>query len=207
MKYFVTAIGTDSGKTLASAILVEALEADYWKPIQAGTPTDSDTIKELVSSQNTIHPEQYLLKSPMSPHAAAKIDNIEIKIQHLTVPKTDKPLVIEGAGGLMVPVNDLEIIADIIPYLQAEVILVCNIYLGSINHSLLSLEYIKTRRYPLKGIIFNGPENYETQQIIENYSGAKCLLHIKNEKKITKEVINKYAKELKTNWNELAGKR
>ncbi|UII32594.1 dethiobiotin synthase [Fulvivirga ulvae] len=205
MRYFVTAIGTDSGKTIASAILIEALGADYWKPVQAGTPTDSNTIRELVSSHRIVHPEQYLLKSPMSPHAAAKIDNIEIKIKNLSIPKTDRPLIIEGAGGLMVPVNDREIIADMIPCFHAEIILVSNIYLGSINHSLLSLEFIKSRGYTLKGLIFNGPENYETKRIIENYAGVKCLLHIKNEKDITKEVINEYAKELRTNWNDMAG--
>lgn len=205
MRYFVTAIGTDSGKTLASAILVEALGADYWKPIQAGTPTDSDTIRNLVSHERVIHPEQYFLKSPMSPHAAAKIDNVEIKIKHLSAPKTTKPLIIEGAGGLLVPVNDKETIADMIPYFQSEVILVSNIYLGSINHSLLSLQLIQSRGYPLKGIIFNGPENLETQRIIENHAGVKCLLHIKNEKEITKEIVNEYAQKLKANWNELAG--
>ncbi|GAA0891184.1 dethiobiotin synthase [Fulvivirga kasyanovii] len=207
MRYFVTAIGTDSGKTLASAILVEALGADYWKPIQAGTPTDSDTIRNLVSPKRVIHQEQYFLKSPMSPHAAAKIDNVEIKIKHLSAPHTTKPLIIEGAGGLLVPVNDQETIADMIPHFQSEIILVSNIYLGSINHSLLSLELIKSRGYHLKGIIFNGPKNLETQQIIQNYAGVKCLLHIRNEKKITKEVVNEYAQKLKANWNELAGQR
>ncbi|MBL6448194.1 dethiobiotin synthase [Fulvivirga sp. 29W222] len=205
MKYFVTAIGTDSGKTLASAILVEALDADYWKPIQAGRPTDSNTVKGLVSSEKVIHPEQYFLKSPMSPHAAAKIDGVDIHIDQLSLPNTNQPLIIEGAGGLMVPINDNEMVADMIPHFRAEIVLVSNIYLGSINHSLLSLEFIKSRGYPLKGIIFNGPENLETQRIIENYAGVKCILHIKNEKKITKEIVNEYAKELKANWNELAG--
>lgn len=203
MNYFVTAIGTDSGKTVASAILVEALAADYWKPIQAGTPTDSDAIRALVSEKRVIHPEQYLLKSPLSPHAAAKIDKVKIRLQDISLPKTNNTLLIEGAGGLLVPINDNEMLIDMVPRLNAEIILVCNIYLGSINHSLLSLELIKSRGYPLKGIIFNGPKTPETEQIISRYSGVNCLLHISNEKEITKEVITRYATELNKNWNEL----
>lgn len=199
MNYFVTAIGTDSGKTVASAILAEALAADYWKPIQAGTPTDSDAVRNLVSPAITIHAEQYLLKTPQSPHAAAAIENIQIKIADIALPKSTNNMIIEGAGGVLVPLNDVELMIDLVPALKAEIILVCNIYLGSINHSLLTLELIKSRGYPLRGIIFNGPSNPASEKVILNYTDAKCLLHIDEEKHITPETIKKYAVALRKN--------
>src|SRR5688500_16484592 len=100
MNYFVTAIDTDSGKTLASAIVCEALEADYWKPVQAGLPRDSETVKNLVSNtRTTVHPETYLLKTPASPHASAKRDGVVINISDLKLPEASQDLIIEGAGG------------------------------------------------------------------------------------------------------------
>src|SRR5438105_9295116 len=107
MKYFVTAIGTDCGKTFFSAILCEALHADYWKPVQAGFPRDADTVKNLLSnSVSKIHPETFILKMPASPHAAAKLDAVTIELEKFKIPQTKNSLVIEGAGGCMVPLND-----------------------------------------------------------------------------------------------------
>src|SRR4051812_35331298 len=104
MNYFVTGIDTDSGKTLISAILCEALQADYWKPVQAGFPRDSDTVKSLISNPITkIHPEKYLLKTPASPHASARIDGVEIVLENFILPLTNNQLIIEGAGGCLVP--------------------------------------------------------------------------------------------------------
>ena len=197
MNYFVTAIGTDSGKTVASAILTEALNADYWKPIQAGTPTDRATIKSLVSPGRVIHPEQYLLKTPASPHLSAAIDGVRINLEDIKLPEATNTLIIEGAGGLMVPLNEKEMMVDLIPHLKAEIILVCNIYLGSINHSLLSLELIRSRQYSLRGIIFNGPSVPSTKEVIMKHAETECLLHINNEIEITREVVSKYAEELK----------
>lgn len=204
MNYFISAIGTDSGKTIVSAILVEALQADYWKPIQAGRPTDSDTIRKLVSEHLVIHPEQHLLETPASPHAAAEIEQKEIRLKDIRLPETKNHLVIEGAGGLMVPINNDELIADLIPHFNAELILVSNIYLGSINHTLLSLSVIKSKGYRLRGIIFNGPPTPTTESIILKYAQVPCLLHIKSEEQINSTVIKKYADQLKYNWNELA---
>ncbi len=113
-KIFVTGIGTDVGKTVVSAILTEALEADYWKPVQAGDLDNSDSIKigNLISNNQTvIHSEGIKLTSPMSPHAAAEIDSIEIKLSDFKFPKTENNLIVEGAGGLMVPLNDKDLIA------------------------------------------------------------------------------------------------
>ncbi|WP_416866345.1 MAG: dethiobiotin synthase [Imperialibacter sp.] len=200
-RYFVTAIGTDSGKTLVSAIVCEALRADYWKPIQAGLPRDTDTVKSLVSNEKTqFHPEAYLLNTPASPHAAAKADGVEISMTMIKLPQTNNCLIIEGAGGLLVPLNDYDFVSDLIIEFKAEVILVANLYLGSINHTLLSAEYLKAHKVPVAGIIFNGPSNPESEQIITAKTGWPVLLHIHQEEKIDKETVKKYAAQLNKNW-------
>jgi dethiobiotin synthetase len=200
-RYFVTAIGTDSGKTLVSAIVCEALRADYWKPVQAGLPRDTDTVKSLVSNEKTqFHPEAYLLNTPASPHAAAKADGVEISMTKIKLPQTNNCLIIEGAGGLLVPLNDYDFVSDLIIEFKAEVILVANLYLGSINHTLLSAEYLKAHKVPVAGIIFNGPSNRESEQIIMAKTGWPVLLHINQEEKIDKEVVKKYAAQLSKNW-------
>jgi dethiobiotin synthetase len=207
-QYFVSAIGTDSGKTLVSAILVESLKAHYWKPIQAGLPKDTDQVKELVSNKSSIFlKERFCLTAPMSPHAAAKIDKIEINLSDFELPKEskDKNLIVEGAGGLFVPINyskngKADYVIDLIEKLKLPLILVCNLYLGSINHSMLSLEAIKNRTINLKGIIFNGESNPASEQIIEDYIihnlNSKVLLRIKQESEISKEIVKKYASQI-----------
>lgn len=204
-KYFVTAISTDSGKTLISAILTNALQADYWKPIQAGVEqTDSDTMRKLLHSDySMIHPEAYVLKMAASPHAAAKDEGIVIDLTTIHVPETQgNDLVIEGAGGILVPLNDTEVVADLISHLDAEVILVSNHYLGSINHTLLTAEELKRRNVTVKGIIFNGPDNIETETIILKKTGYKELLHVYPEQEITSEILKAYSVKLFDNWYE-----
>ena len=174
-KYFVTGIDTDAGKTIASAILVEKLKADYWKPIQAGEPTDSDAIRSLVSTDRTIHPEGIVLKAPMSPHAAAKLEDIDLRANQLSVPETENNLIIEGAGGLMVPINDDEFVIDLAKQFDVEVILVSRNYLGSINHTMLSITYLKQNGFKIAGIIFNDTPNPETERFILQYSQLPCL--------------------------------
>jgi len=199
MHYFVTAIGTDSGKTVASAILTEALTADYWKPIQAGLPKDSEAVKSLLSNKkSTILPEQHVLKLPASPHYAADIDGIQLNVKDFALPKSNNGhLVIEGAGGVLVPINQSEFVIDIAQQLNSPVILVCNLYLGSINHSLLSLQELKSRNINLKGIIFNGEANPASEQIITRYAQVPVLLRIKRENSMNKAVIKRYAEMLK----------
>lgn len=205
-QYFITAIHTDSGKTLLSAILVQALHADYWKPIQAGYPRDTDTIMSFMQNKKSkVHKEAYLLQSPMSPHAAAKIDGVDIHLTNILMPRTDNALIVEGAGGVLAPINEEHFVIDIAAKFNLEIILVANIYLGSINHSLLTINELKRRKLKVKGIIFNGPENEETENIILKHSGYPCLLRIKEEKKITQEIINRYALELMANLNEVKG--
>lgn len=198
-KYFITGIGTNVGKTIASAIVTEALQAHYWKPVQAGDlhQTDTHTVQALVSNtQSVFYPEAYRLNTPASPHAAAKIDGIQIKLSDFKLPETQYNLVIEGAGGLMVPLNDTHLVIDLIAQLNVEVILVSQNYLGSINHTLLSIELLKARNIPVKGIIFNGEPVPETENFILNHSGLPCLLRIGHENEITKASILKYAKQI-----------
>lgn len=200
MKYFITGIGTNSGKTVVSAIFLEALQADYWKPIQAGYPTDTDVVKSLISDPNKIfHKEVYLLNTPTSPHAAAKLENIEIDLKSIQLPKTKRALVIEGAGGIMVPINEDQYVIDIAKNLDCGIVLVCNLYLGSINHSLLSINYLKTKGYGLLGIVFNGESNPESEHIILQYAKVSCLLRVAQEPKLGKDKIKHYANILKQN--------
>jgi dethiobiotin synthetase len=203
MNYFVTGIDTDSGKTIACAILCEALHADYWKPVQAGFPRDIETVKELVSNSSTVfHNEAYLLTVSASPHAAAKIDGKTIRITDFEVPQTDNSIIIEGAGGCLVPINDEHFMIDLPTRFQWPVILVADLYLGSINHTLLTVEAIKKRNLDLKGIIFNGESNPESERIILLHSAVPCLLRISKEDFITKEIVRDYASVLRSTWHE-----
>ncbi|HMJ70993.1 MAG TPA: dethiobiotin synthase [Cyclobacteriaceae bacterium] len=197
--FFVTAIGTDSGKTIVSAILCEALGARYWKPVQAGYPRDTETVASLVSNPFfKSFPERYLLNTPASPHAAAKIDGVTIKVSDFVLPSKEQ-LVIEGAGGCMVPLNDDEFVIDLAGKIPCEVIVVSNLYLGSINHTLLTVSLLKNKNLPVKGIIFNGPRNEESERIILHHSGWPCLLRIENEKSIDRAMVLRYAEEIKRN--------
>jgi dethiobiotin synthetase len=203
VNYFVTAIGTDSGKTLVSAIFCEALLADYWKPVQAGTPRDTEQVRKLISNTTTnFHPEAYLLQTPASPHAAAKIDGLKITLADFKVPVSSNRLIIEGAGGCLVPLNDADFIIDLIPLFQAQAIVVANLYLGSINHTLLTFEALRKRDIPVRGLVFNGDRNEESEQIILKHTSAKCLLRIGQEASINADVVRKYATLLKHTLNE-----
>ena len=190
--YFITGIGTGIGKTIVSAILTEKLKADYWKPIQSGDLDISDSlhVRQLISNEQTIiHPEKYRLSQPLSPHLSARIDGVEIKTAELEIPKTDNSLVIEGAGGLMVPLNNEELILDLIKKLDVAVIVVTQSYLGSINHTLLTLAVLKAHHIPIKGLIFNGKPNAETEAYILNYSVLPLLGKIPYLSVINKETI------------------
>lgn len=178
---FVSGIGTEIGKTLVSAILTKALEADYWKPVQSGDLDHTDSMKVQYLSQEPIerfHPETYRLKTPASPHQSAAIDELRIELNSFTLPETDNFLVVEGAGGLMVPLNEEHTILDLIQYLQLPVVLVSRHYLGSINHSLLSLNCLKERGIPLAGLIFNGSSTPSSASIIEQMSGQEAIFHL-----------------------------
>ena len=195
MKLFITGIGTDVGKTIASAIITEALQADYWKPIQAGDLSQSDghKISNYISNSKTIvHPNSYALNTPASPHYAASLDNLVIDIKKIKEPKTQNHLVIEGAGGILVPLNDKDTIADLIQP-GYKVIVVSRHYLGSINHTMMTIEALNSRKITIAGIIFNGDENPATESIILSKTGVKNLGRIGNEPYFDKNVIAEYA--------------
>jgi dethiobiotin synthetase len=205
MKLFITGIGTDVGKTVASAILVEALQADYWKPIQAGDLDFSDThkVKSLIchterSRSAQFHLNAYALNTPASPHYAAQLDGIVVDLNKVTEPKTDNHLVIEGAGGILVPLNESDCIIDLIQK-DYKVIVVSRHYLGSINHTLLTIEVLKSRKINVTGIIFSGGENNATEEIILKKTGVKFIGRIDNEPYFDANVIGYYADKFRDN--------
>lgn len=205
MNFFITGIGTDVGKTLAAAILTEALQADYWKPIQAGDLEHSDThkVKALVSNTKTkFHNNAYALQTPMSPHAAAEIDGLEIKFSQIKRPQTKNHLVIEGAGGILVPLNSTTNVIDLAQPEDA-IIVVSRHYLGSINHSLLTLDYLQHKGFKNINIIFNGDEHPSTEQIILKRFPVHVIGRINNETQITTDVVKTYANHFSDNLNQL----
>lgn len=198
--YFITGIGTGIGKTIASAVLTEKLQADYWKPVQAGDLAESDSlmVKNLLSNPlSIIHPEHYRLNHPLSPHLSAKLDGIHINLHSFKLPKTSNHLIVEGAGGLMVPLNDEHLILDLIKKLNLQVILISKHYLGSINHSLLTINTLTQNNIPIKGIIFNGDENQESERYILNYGKIKHLGNIPTLPQLNKENIKEAGKMIK----------
>lgn len=197
---FVTGISTEVGKTIASAIITEALEADYWKPIQAGDleTSDSHKVSDLISNSKTeIHKSSYELNTPMSPHAAAEIDGIQIDLRKIVAPKTENHLVIEGAGGLLVPLNDNDTILDIIMPTY-KVVIVSRHYLGSINHTLLTVNWLKQKGYNVS-LLFSGDENPTTEKIILHKTGVSSIGRINEEAMFDKKVIQKYADQFRPN--------
>jgi len=197
---FVTGIGTDVGKTIVSAILCEYFRFDYWKPIQTGRAmgTDNETLNNLVSHEDfRTHPESHLLENPLSPHAAAKIENEKIILDQITLPTINPNLIIEGAGGLMVPLNENnETICDLILKLQCPVVLVIKEYLGNINHSLLTLSYLRKNRIPIFGVVYVGNELPETENIIQKMTGVKTLFRVPIFPLLNKESILNFVKKI-----------
>ncbi|NID10655.1 dethiobiotin synthase [Fibrivirga algicola] len=196
MQLFIAGIGTEVGKTVASAVVVEALQADYWKPIQSGFPPDSDrvTVQGLTSNtRSQFHPETYLLRKPLSPHAAAAAEDITIDPARLVPPVTTNSLVAELAGGLMVPITETYLNIDFVASLGWPVVLVTRNYLGSINHTLLSVEALRQRNIPILGLIINGPSVPATESVLLSYTGLPCLVRIQDEPDLTPDVIKRYA--------------
>ena len=195
-QYIVAGISTEIGKTVVSAILCEALKADYWKPVQAGEldRTDTDKVRQWVSNPySQFHPEAYRLKHPMSPHAAAALEGIRIDPQKLILPDTTWPLIVELAGGLMVPLTEDFLNIHLIQQLGLPVILVANYYLGSINHTLLSIEGLKQYDIPIKGIIFNGEKVETTFEVIQEYAKVLCLGEVGWEEEVNAEMVGEWA--------------
>ena len=194
-QYFITGIGTDVGKTVVSAIVSEALQASYWKPIQAGDLDNSDSIKIKNLTENvTVLEEGIKLSQPMSPHAAAEIDKVDIRISDFRLPNVSGNLIVEGAGGMMVPINSNGLLlVDLMKEFRLPVILVSRHYLGSINHTLLSVEVLKNRNIPIEGIIFVGEENKATEDIILSVTELKALARIPEVTVVDKTFIKEQA--------------
>ena len=200
MKIFVTGISTEVGKTVVASILVEALKADYWKPVQSGDLdySDSHKVRELISNDTTVfHENSYALSTPMSPHASAAIDGVEIKMENIKEPETSNHLVIEGAGGLLVPLNDTDTIFDLIQP-DYQVVVVSRHYLGSINHSLLTINTLLERGFRT-AVVFSGDPHPSTEDIILKKTGIPMLGRINEESAFNKEIILRYAERFTPN--------
>lgn len=197
-KLVITGIGTDVGKTVVSSIIAEALKASYWKPIQAGDLDNSDSIKvDLFTDNVTVLPEAFRLSEPISPHAAAEIDGVEIAKDDLDLPEVGGNLIIEGAGGIMVPVNSNGLtFADIIERWNLPTIVVSRHYLGSINHTLLTLEVLQSRGVTIEGLVFVGAENKATEEIILKSTGVKFLARIPMAKELNKTFVLEQAESI-----------
>lgn len=197
---FISGIGTGVGKTLVSAVIVEALCADYWKPVQAGMEPDTDSlrVKALVSNRVSLfHPESYIFSLPASPHLAARKENTTISLERIVKDyqqlDQNRLLVIEGAGGLMVPLNEKEFVIDLVKKLDAKLVLVSRNYLGSINHSLMTAEICRSRGLDLAGWVFNDHYmNYADE--ISGWSGIPVLFTLPGMESISKERITKAAR-------------
>lgn len=176
----IVAIGTDVGKTVVSAIFCKALNFNYWKPVQAGDLDNSDSIKVAKWLDDiVVHPEKFRLNTPASPHYAAKIDGLKIDKEDLKLPNSSNNLVIETAGGVLVPLNhDGLVYADVIKSWNLPVVLVSRHYLGSINHTLLTFEALKNRGIEIKGLVFIGEEQAESEMIIEKITQLDTLIRI-----------------------------
>jgi dethiobiotin synthetase len=196
---FVTGIDTNVGKTIISAILVQALRADYWKPIQSGNTegTDAVTTKNLISNaKSRIHPEAYNLKAAIVPAHAAYLEGVKIEPSSINLPRTVNRLVVEGAGGLMVHLNKEFMVIDMIRQLELPVILVSKNYLGSINHTLLSIEALQSRDIEVLGIIYNGERSAHMRELVHEATGIHEIGSIPTTEKIDQAFINEQSLQL-----------
>jgi dethiobiotin synthetase len=195
-RFFISGIGTNVGKTLVSAILCEALQADYWKPIQCGVAEgrDMDIVKKLLSNSKSVcHDEAFLLKEPASPHIASKNENIKITMDDLKMPQTLNKICIEGAGGPLVPINDNYFVIDMAKQNGLAVVLVVSSYLGCINHSLLAIDYLLNNNFKLHGLVLNGDFDEGVKSAIINYKRVPVLAEIPQTDKPDKKFVSEQA--------------
>ena len=194
---FITGIGTDVGKTVASAVITKALEADYWKPVQCGDLDNSDSVKiERLTGLNTL-PEAYRLQAPMSPHAAADLEGVELKIEGIELPKSDNTIVVEGAGGVMVPFNSSETYLDLMVKLNLPVVLVTRHYLGSINHTMLSWKVLKDAGLNVVALVISGKSHESTESHFETQINVP-FIRINELEEVNSETIAMEAEQLKS---------
>ena len=190
----VAGIGTGVGKTLVSAILTHLLGGAYWKPISCGTPCDAAIIKNLLLPSHTIYPPAYHFKAPLSPHLAAALEGREIQLEKIIPPKTSSPLIVETVGGIYTPLRSDTQALSFFQRLSAHWVLVSSHYLGSLNHTLLTLHALAAHKIPLKGILFNGEEDPENEALLQEAAGVPCLGSVRPESLINRARIEEYAK-------------
>ncbi|MDR2539379.1 MAG: dethiobiotin synthase [Chlamydiales bacterium] len=205
-KVMVAGIGTGVGKTIISAILATLLNGDYWKPIQCGEEKSSDTAvlkKWLSKKTHTIHVPAYSLKAPLSPHHAARLENIPIHLDSITLPQTTRPLIIESIGGVFVPLTSKISSIDLFKSWDCKWIIVSKHYLGSINHTLLTIEILKKLSLPILGLIFNGEQNPDSESAILEISKVPVLERLLPEANLNSQTIQRYAKQWKPLFSKL----
>jgi dethiobiotin synthetase len=196
-KFIVAGIGTGVGKTVVSAILTTCLQGEYWKPIQCGDEEDLDTVlmKKLIDmAMYPIHEPAYSLQAPLSPHHAARLENISIRLENIVPPQTTRPLIIESAGGIFVPLTAKILSFDLFKSWSIPWIVVSRHYLGSINHTLLTLDALKRNNISIAGVIFNGPPNHDSENTILEFSQVPVLGRLLPESNINPQTIQRYAK-------------
>ncbi len=174
MKIFVTGTDTDVGKTLVSAWLCLKFNCDYFKPIQAGLEPDTDSAWVRARGVGKVHPETYRLREPASPHWAAEQEGLQLKLSRFRLPDANR-LVVEGAGGVMVPLAPGCLMLDLIEKLNLPVLLVASTRLGTLNHTLLSLHALRARGISVLGVVLNGPPSSSTVDAIESFGNTTVL--------------------------------
>ena len=197
---FVTAIDTNVGKTVVSSLLVKALQADYWKPFQCGTDeeTDSQFIKRMTAQEGiTVHKESYCLKTPQSPHYAAEQEELRIDLDQVKVPDSKNSLIVEGAGGILVPLNDKDYVIDLAVREKMLTILVTQHFLGSLNHTFLSVEALRRRGLRILGLVFNGEENLGYEKFVSEQVDLPVLFKTPSFPNLTKDSLSSFAPEVK----------
>lgn len=182
-RLFVTGTDTGIGKTVISAILLVGLNGSYWKPVQSGLEdkTDTEWVREKTGlPEERFFPETYRLKYPLSPHVSARNDNVRIDLEAFHIPSGDQnnPLIVEGAGGIMVPLNEQHFMLDIMKKIRLPILLVARSSLGTINHTLLSLQQLRRHRLDIIGVVMNGPVNTGNRQAIEHYGKVHVLAEV-----------------------------
>jgi len=203
MSYTVVGIHTGIGKTVCSAILCQAFGFDYWKPVQAGDLDNSDTMNvraNVTNPKTQIHPERYRLNHPLSPHRAAELDKLVISKEDFILPSSSNKLIVETAGGVMSPLAKDFLIIDLVDMLKLPAILVSNNYLGSINHTLLTYEAMKSRNIQIKGLVFVGDSNPASEDFIKDYTQLPVLFTLPVFNHINPEQIASFAETLKTDF-------
>ena len=201
--YFVTGTDTGVGKTLASAVLTSVLDGHYWKPIQSGTEdedSDSEQVQQLINlSRDRIFPSTYELKASLSPHHAAYLENKTLSLNSICLPATQKSLIVEGAGGIFVPINDDASMLDVMAKLNLPIIIVARGSLGTINHTLMTIEILRQRHLTIHGIIFSGELNPLNKKTIEQWGKVRTLFHIPYFASMNEVILQQWLREQKQN--------